>query len=195
MGNNSLLVITTSEDPSLYWQSPDVALRNYNGVITKTSYQKEFSIRMIISEMAKAAARYNKGLKIHCIAGYKPQQSCTIIASVKKGANHANESIQNVRRLLHCSICENRKFFPISEFVLDSPETFLDCDCRKNSVGKIFYDLGPIWAGEIFDSDFVSSMLDNCKEFPWEKTVTGLLTCLAEEARYFFLPFRVKFLK
>lgn len=133
--------------------------------------------------MARAAARYNKGLKIYFVIGYKHQQSCTIIASAKKGAMHANESLSKIQRLLHCNICENRKFLPISEFVLESPSTILDCDCKKYAVGKIIIELGPIWSGEIFDIEYIESLLENSKEQPWEKLVKLSLTQILEEAR------------
>lgn len=133
--------------------------------------------------MARAAARYNKGIKIHFAIGYKHQQSCTIIASVEKGAAYADDSLSKIQRLLHCNICENRKFVPFSEFVLESPASILDCDCKKNAVGKIVLELGPIWSGEIFDIDFTEAMLENSKEQPWEKLVKLPLTQILEEAK------------
>lgn len=50
---NGVLVVTTKDDSSLYGQNPETALRNYGGVITKTSYAKELAVRLVIAAMVR----------------------------------------------------------------------------------------------------------------------------------------------
>lgn len=133
--------------------------------------------------MARAAARYSKGLEILCTIGFKSQQSFTIIAKVKKGGSYVKASLGNIKRLVHCSLCEDRQFVPNSDFVIDSPSSLLNCECTKTAPGKLVNELGPMWSGDIFCTEFIESMIAHSKNTPWEnstKTLLGQILCEAQ---------------
>lgn len=48
-----LLAITTKDDGALYGRTPEMALRNYGGAITRTFYAKELAARLIIAGMVR----------------------------------------------------------------------------------------------------------------------------------------------
>jgi tRNA G26 N,N-dimethylase Trm1 len=70
----------------------------------------------------RAAARYNKGLVVLCSVAFK--SSFTVLVTVKRGSAHANKSIQNIRKLIHCSMCEDRAFYPDTNYPIGE----YDCD-------------------------------------------------------------------
>lgn len=181
--NNTVLAITTSEDPSLYWQSANLALRNYGGVIVRTSYFRELGIRLVIAELVRAAARYGKGLRVLCCASFKAQQSFTIIVRVEKAPKAAVECLSAIKRLLHCRVCEDRRFLPNSEFAVETPASLLSCECSKNSLTRVVNELGPVWSGTIFCPTFVEQMLSTTDRSPWELKTKCLLMQILDEAK------------
>lgn len=170
------LAITTKDDASLSGMSPK-ALRNYGGFISRTAYAKELAIRLFLAALARAAALHKKDLEVLCSVSWK--SSFTILVMVKRGAK---KSLNNVRRLIHCNVCEDRAFYPITNHPLENPSALLGCGCPSRS-GKVAVELGPVWCAEIFNVDFLSLMLKHCKKFPWQQTVEPLLHQLLNEAR------------
>lgn len=166
----------------MYWQTPEIALKNYGGVIVKTSYHREVAVRLVLAEMARACARYNKGFKVLCIIGYKPQQSFTIIVKIKKGSEEAKQCIKNIKKLAYCNLCENQKFLLNSNF-MDKTNCDIGCDCSKNDDGKVVVGIGPLWSDEIFDVKFIETMIEKSKELCFENKVLCLLNLILEEAR------------
>mgnify|MGYP002716643883 CR=1 FL=1 len=177
-----ILIITTSEDPALYWQMPEVALKSYNGVISKTSYHREVAIRLVLAEMARTCAKYNKGLKVLCSLAYKPQQSFTIIVKTCKGSENSQNALENIKLLAHCIKCESHKFIQNSNF-LDKQNVTFGCDCSEKDEGKVITGIGPLWCGEIFDANFVELMLQKSDELSCDLKVISLLKLIADEAR------------
>ncbi|GLH09042.1 hypothetical protein R5R35_012544 [Gryllus longicercus] len=171
------LAITTKDDASLHGMSPK-ALRNYGGFISRTAYSKELAIRLFLAALARAAALHNKDIEVLCSVSWK--SSFTVLVMVKRGAK---KSLSNIRRLIHCNMCEDRAFYPISNHPIENPSSLLGCGCPARMPGKVAIELGPVWCAEIFNVDFLSLMLSKCKKFPWQHTVEALLQQLLNEAR------------
>ncbi|KAG8229361.1 hypothetical protein J437_LFUL007169 [Ladona fulva] len=133
----------------------------------------------------RSAARFNKAIKVLCCVSVKA--SFTLVLEVFKGAVKANECLQKVKSMLHCSFCEDWAFLPNSQYPLDAPASLLRCDCRHKCPGKTACCVGPIWSGPIFCTDFISSIIDKLsakKKTPnsvWQSTAS-LLSLVLEEA-------------
>ncbi|XP_069698025.1 TRMT1-like protein [Periplaneta americana] len=176
-----ILAITTTDDAALHAITPEIALRNYGGFIMRTFYSKELAVRLFLAAVARAAARYNKGLHVLCSVAFK--SSFTVIVTVKRGPTHANKSIRNIRKLIHCSMCEDRTFYPLTNYPIESPSSLLGCGCSRRLPGKVTLELGPVWCGSIFNEEFLAAMRHHSVKFPWKVKADVLLKQLIAEAR------------
>ncbi|XP_071443130.1 TRMT1-like protein [Hetaerina americana] len=184
-----VFVITTSDDAALYGRTPEIAYRNYGGKIIKTAYFKELAVRLVLAGLARSAARFNKAITVLCTVSVKA--SFTLIIEVAKGAAKANDCLQMVQSMLHCSFCEDWAFVPNTQYPLETPTSLLRCDCRHKCPGKTASCIGPLWSGPIFNCDFLSAMIkrmnlrvEKCDTIsPLScQSVASLLSHLLEEA-------------
>lgn len=53
VAKNGLIAISTKDDCALYGRTPETALRNYGGYITRTFYSKELAARLIIAGLVR----------------------------------------------------------------------------------------------------------------------------------------------
>ncbi|KAL1132026.1 hypothetical protein AAG570_011636, partial [Ranatra chinensis] len=181
IARNSLLVLTTKDDPSLQASNPEVALRHYGGHIIRTCYSKELGIRLVLAAMARSAAKWNKAIIVVCCATFK--SSFTIAVRVQKGPQHANSCLQNIRMLSHCLTCEERKFHPVDTgFPVGKVRNVTNILATECLHGKhVVKHLGPLWAGDIFDADFIENTIKN--SITDDLTTESLLKSIFEEAR------------
>jgi len=178
---NGILVITSTDDAALYGKAADVTLRNYGGHIIKTFYAKELAARLVLSSVARSAAKCNKGIEVLCCVAVK--SFITVIIRVIRGPPAANQCIRQVRRVLHCCMCEDRAFYPHSVYPIEQPYSLLSCDCRARSPGKLAVELGPVWCDEIYNPEFCAAMLSHSQSFTKLHKVTQLLQTIVSEAQ------------
>ncbi|XP_014272646.1 TRMT1-like protein [Halyomorpha halys] len=163
ISRDGVLVITAKDDCAFHGNNPDVALRRYGGRITRAQYYQELGIRLIITALARTAAKFNKAISVLCCVSYI--NTVTITVKVQKGPLLANKMLENIRLLKHCMVCQNRKFFPQHDgFTQDPNEVKLDCSCANKAPGKTNLELGPVWSGLIFDVSFVERLQANFKQ-------------------------------
>ncbi|CAL4128229.1 unnamed protein product, partial [Meganyctiphanes norvegica] len=178
---NGILAITSTDDAALYGKAADVTLRNYGGHIIKTFYAKELAARLVLSSVARSAAKCNKGIEVLCCVAVK--SFITVIVRIIRGPSAANQCIRQIRRVIHCCMCEDRAFYPHSVYPLEQPYSLLSCDCRARSPGKLAVDLGPVWCDEIFNPQFCTAMLSHSQSFTKLHKVTQLLQTIVSEAQ------------
>nr|CAD7411108.1 unnamed protein product [Timema poppensis] len=177
--DHGVVAITSTDDAAMQAVAPELALRHYGGVITKTMYQKELGIRLILSSMARAAAIYNKGIHPLCCAMNK--SSLTVMVAVKKGACRADQSLGFLCKVLHCTVCQERVLCPDTQFCVESPSSLLSCRCASSSVGKVLKELGPVWSGELSHKGFLLAMSQQATKFPWSQAVGKVMVELLDE--------------
>jgi tRNA G26 N,N-dimethylase Trm1 len=119
---------------------------------------------------------------------------------IDKGPAKANESLKNVRSLIHCNICEDRAFYPDTNYVdgnfsvtrsnmrrfkmlffTEHPYSLLSCGCKTTMPGKTAINIGPVWSGELFDPAFLQKMALESTNLPWKNDVHDILETLIEE--------------
>ncbi|XP_055886543.1 TRMT1-like protein [Biomphalaria glabrata] len=154
--NNGLLCCLCS-DVSLFARSPHVVQRLYGANLVKTEYLKELSARIIIANLARCAARYNKGIAVQFVVSHG--DDLLLCVKVKRGHAVADDSVAHIGQLLHCRLCEQRNFLPQQLAPLDEPYSFLQCDCKNKNPGKTAVVLGPLWKGPIFQRDFLQMLV------------------------------------
>nr|CAD7457099.1 unnamed protein product [Timema tahoe] len=126
-----------------------------------------------------AAAIYNKGIHPLCYAMNK--SSLTVLVAVKKGARHADQSLGFLRKVLHCTVCQERALCPDTQFCVESPSLLLSCRCASSSVGKVLKELGPVWSGELSHKGFLLAMSQQAIKFPWSQAIRKVMVELLDE--------------
>ncbi|XP_059483516.1 TRMT1-like protein isoform X2 [Neocloeon triangulifer] len=179
MPRKGLVAISTVDDPALSCKTPEVAQRLYGGLTGKTLYYKELGARLILSAVARSAARANRGIKVLWCYCFK---SClSMLVQVDKGPAKANECLKNVSPLIHCNICEERVFYPNSIYVIENPYSLLPCSCNSKVPGKTAISIGPVWSGELNDPSFINKMISESSSLPWNSEISEVLNQLLEE--------------
>lgn len=180
ISRNGILVVTTKDDCSLHGNTPDVAMRRYGGRITRTFYYHELGIRLFLASLSRTAAKYNKSISVLCSFVHK--STFTIAVMSQKGPALANESLENIRLIKHCMVCEDRAFYPIPNgFPIDPKDVKLNCSCAESAPGNTCLELGPVWAGPIFNHNFVEGVTKQATS-PSDLELKSYLSLILEEA-------------
>ncbi|KAI2652095.1 TRMT1-like protein [Labeo rohita] len=139
--NLGIVSVTSTDTGSLYSKSLNVTLRHYGCQIVRTEYYRELAARMVLASVARAAARCNKGIEV--LLAVALEHFVLVVVRVLRGPTQADESSKKLRQLLHCQWCEERVFLKLGSMV----------------EGKTAVELGPLWAGPLFNTGFLRRML------------------------------------
>ncbi|BFY99364.1 hypothetical protein BsWGS_02403 [Bradybaena similaris] len=167
-------------DISLFARSPHVVQRFYAADVVKTEYLKELAARIVLASLARAAARYLKGISPQYVVSH--EDHLLICVKVSRGHNAADSSVNGIEKLLHCRLCEERVFIPNQLAPHDDPYSLLPCTCKKNNPGKTAVTLGPVWTGHISDPDFLSHLQRQAKQMSLSTKFIELISLLIKES-------------
>ncbi|XP_028312593.1 TRMT1-like protein isoform X3 [Gouania willdenowi] len=151
--NLGIISVTSTDTSSLFAKSPNVTLRHYGCHIVRTEYYKELAARMVVAAVARAAARCNKGIEV--LMAVALEHFVLVVVRVLRGPTQADESARKLRKLVHCQWCEERIFLKQGSMVDET----LPCSCHGSLPGKTTVQLGPLWAGPLFNTGFLRRML------------------------------------
>ncbi|BES93318.1 tRNA methyltransferase 1 homolog (S. cerevisiae)-like [Nesidiocoris tenuis] len=193
LARNGVVIFTGKDDSLLHGGSYDAAMRKYGGRIIRTHYARELGIRLFLGALARAAIRYNKMINVLFCTIHK--NSFTVAVMAEKGCDSVDQYMNKLRLLKHCNVCEERAFYPFHNgFPVDGKSVNLGCDCALNNkpnnameisgaatVAESSHELGPLWAGDIFDASFIEKLIDNKRSD--DPKVVYTLKCMLEEAR------------
>uniref|UniRef100_A0A671PXV8 tRNA (guanine(27)-N(2))-dimethyltransferase n=1 Tax=Sinocyclocheilus anshuiensis TaxID=1608454 RepID=A0A671PXV8_9TELE len=155
--NLGIVSVTSTDAGSLYSKSLNVTLRHYGCQIVRTEYYRELAARMVLASVARAAARCNKGIEV--LLAVALEHFVLVVVRVLRGPTQADESAKKLRQLLHCQWCEERVFLKPGSMVEENLYRQLPCQCHGSMPGKTAVELGPLWAGPLFNTGFLRRML------------------------------------
>ncbi|XP_075702940.1 tRNA (guanine(27)-N(2))-dimethyltransferase [Rhinoderma darwinii] len=155
--NLGIVSVTSTDTSSLYAKTVHVAKRHYGCNIIRTEYYKELAARVVLSAIARAAARCNKGIEV--LLSVALEHFVLVIVRVLRGPSLADESTKMINNLIHCHWCEERIFQKEGNMIEENPYKQLPCDCHKSMPGRSAVVLGPVWSGSLFNAGFLRRML------------------------------------
>lgn len=146
--SGGMLGLTATDMATLCGVYPKACVRKYWGKPLRTEYCHELAVRLLAGSLVITAARHE--ISVNFVFSHSTDHYVRLYGIIKYGAKKADESIRKVGYILHCFNCLHREavenMFPF--FKLSCPE------CGSNlSVA------GPLWLGEIFNSEFCGLML------------------------------------
>lgn len=169
--DGGLLAATATDMAPLCGVHPRACIRKYGGKPLRTEYCHELAVRLVAGSLAMTAAKHDIGVNI--IFAHQAEHYARVYATIKYGAKHADESLQNMGYVLHCFECFHRKTLK-GLYPLSINEKCSECDSEL-SLG------GPMWVGKLFDPHFCGLMKDNLghRRFKLGKRI-GKMLALAE---------------
>lgn len=179
--NNGLLCLTSSDISVQFTRTANVIRRYCHAQVTKTEYMREMAVRVIIGCAVRSASRCNKGLEIlmtTCV-----EDNFLIVLRVHRGPQHADHCLDQVKPQLYCQICEEHCFLPGGLTPIENPYALLACTCHEKTPGRTAILLGPMWSGSIFNTTFISKLLQPHEDLPEQSSqFKKVLQSILEEA-------------
>ncbi|HNS24445.1 MAG TPA: tRNA (guanine(10)-N(2))-dimethyltransferase [Methanobacteriaceae archaeon] len=169
---NSMLAVTATDTSALCGTYPEPCIRKYGSNSLKTEYCHENGLRILAGYLSLSFARYRKFLTFKF--SHSTEHYLRLYATISKGAKKTDKSLKNMGYIAHCPSCLNRQVYRGMAPIVDVKCT------RCNHLMRV---AGPLWCGDIQDSDFISGMIEKSSELVLnqEKNAIKLLElCKAE---------------
>ena len=167
VSNKGMLGITATDTAPLSGTYRRAAIRKYGAVSLRCDMQHEIGIRILIANIARECAKYDKGFVP--LLSVSELHYFRVFGRIKKTKSAAEENIENVGYLAYCTSCGFR------EFKKDKcAETCPEC-AKKLSFP------GPLWTGNIFDADFCGKVAEKSHAMK-DGALVKLLDTISEES-------------
>jgi tRNA (guanine26-N2/guanine27-N2)-dimethyltransferase len=167
-----MICVTATDTSALCGTYKEPCIRKYSAVPLKTEYCHENGLRILAGFVARTFSKYKKYIEVKF--SHSTEHYMRIYATVGKGAANTDESLRSLGYIAHCKNCLNRNIIKGLAPVI--PDVCPVCGSEL-TVG------GPLWCGNMYDSNFVSKMIENFMEnsLNTEKVALKLLkTCYNE---------------
>ncbi|MEM0075720.1 MAG: tRNA (guanine(10)-N(2))-dimethyltransferase [Conexivisphaerales archaeon] len=142
--DGGLLSLTATDTAALSGVYKDVAFRRYFAKSIRADCSKEVALRLLTGMVIRRAMSLDMAaipVFTHTYMHY--MRSYLILA---RSATKANSQVHNFGYISYCSSCLNRQ---IGETI----------DRKCNVCGKNMEITGPVWLGQLFDKEFITSMV------------------------------------
>ena len=147
-----LLALTATDMAPLCGVKPSACIRKYLGKPLRTEYCHEVAVRLLLNSLVLAAAKHDLGVNV--FFSHSSDHYIRVYAQILHGARKANDAIGRLGYLVHCFHCLNRRWtIGLSNF----PNRTCAICGEKMAVA------GPLWMGNLFDSDFCRAMLEEAR--------------------------------
>jgi tRNA (guanine26-N2/guanine27-N2)-dimethyltransferase len=170
--NNGLLASTATDLAPLCGVHAKACIRKYGGRPMRTEYCHELAVRLLAGCTATLAAKHDIGVQF--LFSHSSEHYIRLYAQIAYGAKKADESIKTLGYILHCFNCFHRE---------TTHQPFGNLQC-PNCGSKMDY-AGPLWLGNIFDPNFIESMIKENRTVAFRNSarITKLLSLTKEEAQ------------
>ncbi|MFC6837163.1 tRNA (guanine(26)-N(2))-dimethyltransferase [Halomarina ordinaria] len=142
-----LVCVTATDTAPLCGAHFQSGVRKYGAIPRNTDYHAEMGLRILLSALARTAARYDVG--VTPVLSHATRHYVRTYLRVSGRATDANAALDELGYLYHCPECLYREHDP--GLVADP----LD-DC-PNCGGEQVLTAGPVWLGRAHDPAFVAA--------------------------------------
>lgn len=144
-GTRSLLCVTATDTAPLCGAHFRAGIRRYGAVPRTTEYHAEMGLRVLLSALVRAAARYD--VAAVPLLSHVESHSVRTYLALESGAERADAQIDNLGTVWHCPEC----LYRLSERGLMTERR----DQCPNCGGSEMLTAGPLWLARSHDPDFV----------------------------------------
>ena len=170
--DGGLLAVTATDMAPLCGIHPQACIRKYGGKPLRTEYCHELAARLVAGSLSTSAAKHD--MAITPVFSHQSEHYVRVYATTKYGAKNADQSLKNMGYVLHCFKCLHR------ETVIGTTSKRLPNECVE--CGSTLSVGGPMWAGKLFDHEFVTAMKHEAQIHPLR--LSGNLMKMLATAEY-----------
>ncbi|WIV65644.1 tRNA (guanine(26)-N(2))-dimethyltransferase [Natrialbaceae archaeon AArc-T1-2] len=167
-----LLCVTATDTAPLCGAHFASGVRSYSAVPRNTDYHAEMGVRILVSALARTAARHDVGvtpLLTHASSHY-----VRTYLELEQKATSADATLEELGHLYHCEDCLYREADP--GLIANPLETCPNCG------GERMLTAGPVWLGRTCEPEFVADVRERVPDaFGTAETGRALLETLAAE--------------
>jgi len=143
-----LVCVTATDTAPLCGAHFESGVRKYSAVPRNTEYHAEMGLRVLLSALARTAARYDVG--VTPILSHVTDHYVRTYLELDHTATDANAAIDELGYVHHCQQCLHRDH---ESGLLSHPP-----DACPNCEGTQLLTAGPLWTGPTYDSAFVDAV-------------------------------------
>ena len=146
-GTRNLLCVTATDTAPLCGAHFESGVRSYSAVPRNTEYHAEMGVRILLSGLARTAARYD--IAVRPVLTHATNHYVRTYLELDRGARNANGVVKGLGFIYHCMDCLHREHE--AGLLADSPGECPNC-------GSDLTTAGPVWLDRICDSEFLPSV-------------------------------------
>jgi tRNA (guanine26-N2/guanine27-N2)-dimethyltransferase len=150
----NLVAVTATDTAPLCGAHFESGKRRYSAVPRNTEYHAEMGLRVLLSALARTAARYDVG--ITPILSHVSDHYVRTYLELHHRATDANRSMDDLGYVYHCPECLHRD--TDQGLLSDPPATCPHCGSEQ------VLTAGPVWIGSTHDPSFVGKTRDGLDE-------------------------------
>ena len=144
----NLVCVTATDTAPLCGAHFQSGIRSYGAVPRNTDYHAEMGVRILLSALARTAARYDVG--VTPLLTYASSHYVRTVLELTHRATAADVTLEELGYLAHCEDCLYREAQP--GLIADPLERCPECEGDRVLVA------GPVWLGSIRDRPFVDAV-------------------------------------
>ena len=153
-GTRKLLCVTATDTAPLCGAHFNAGVRRYGAVPRNTEYHAEVGVRVLLSALARTAARYDVGVRP--LLTHATRHYVRTYLELDGGGGVADDAVAELGYVHHCPECLHRE--AESWLIAHPPEGCPACG------GDQVLTAGPLWLGAIRERAFVSAVDDALDE-------------------------------
>jgi tRNA (guanine26-N2/guanine27-N2)-dimethyltransferase len=145
-----LVCVTATDTAPLCGAHFHSGVRKYSAVPRNTDYHAEMGVRILLSALARTAARYDAG--VAPVLTHATNHYVRTYLELDHSASDANAAVDELGHVYHCEDCLYRESDP--GLIADTLDACPECGSERVLAA------GPLWLGPTHDADFVTAVRD-----------------------------------
>ncbi|MFC6796754.1 tRNA (guanine(26)-N(2))-dimethyltransferase [Haladaptatus sp. DYSN1] len=150
---HNLVCVTATDTAPLCGAHFNSGVRKYSAVPRNTDYHAEMGLRILLSALARTAARYDVG--VTPILSHVTRHYVRVYLECSPRATDANHAIDELGYVHHCNECMHREWE--DGMIAHPPAACPNCETSMVTAG-------PVWLGAIRDRHFTAQVRDQLSE-------------------------------
>jgi tRNA (guanine26-N2/guanine27-N2)-dimethyltransferase len=146
-GTRNLLCVTATDTAPLCGAHFESGVRSYGAVPRNTEYHAEMGVRILLSGLARTAARYD--IAVRPVLTHATKHYVRAYLELDRGARAANAVVEGLGFIYHCDNCLHRE--TEAGLLADPPEECSNCNSAVTTAG-------PVWLDRTRDPDFLPAV-------------------------------------
>ncbi len=149
-----LVCVTATDTAPLCGAHFESGVRRYSAVPRNTEYHPEMGLRVLVSALARTAARYD--VAVDPVLSHATRHYVRTYLALDRGARVANAALEELGYVHHCQDCLYRT--SAGGLIADPPDRCPNCGDER------VVTAGPLWLAPLHDSEFVAGAREAVSE-------------------------------